>query len=390
MPEFTFLSPPVDASLVEYTRDGQTRTLQAVLDGQQPQAGADSVLNVRAFGAVGDGLTDDRAAIVSALAAWVAAAEAGSPKKLYWPPGDYKTSATIDLRTIFSARMYYGLDMEMDAGARLSPVSAALNPVMFFGPPGNGGIAFSNFRFGNITGAGTPSECLTLRSLVDSLIDIVAVGSATVGLRTTCDLTTAVYNNLIRIGAVGSCQYGIIASDSGTPPHGFQGNMVEIGHLTSNTSIGIWLLNQSTSNTFRIGSMEENGGHGVLDQAGYNIYRVNFAYGPNDKIELGTPNGRVDIEGYGVTLANTGNATGCVRDNAVSVVPVIPPLPASDVAYQNNFKRPATMTISGGVVNYIVINGVNTLQTSGSFRVPYGATVIVQYNAAPSWVWTFD
>lgn len=55
----------------------------AIVDGSVP-------VNVRSYGATGDGTTDDRAAIVAAIAA--VATEGGT---VYFPPGDYYTSSAI-------------------------------------------------------------------------------------------------------------------------------------------------------------------------------------------------------------------------------------------------------------------------------------------------------
>lgn len=78
--------------------DTDNRALRALLtqSGYNPDASPfpgllGPVFNVRAFGAVGDGSTDDTAAIVAALAA----ANAASGGEVYCPRGTYKITATL-------------------------------------------------------------------------------------------------------------------------------------------------------------------------------------------------------------------------------------------------------------------------------------------------------
>jgi hypothetical protein len=69
MPQISLLSAPVDASLIEYTRQGQTRTLKEVLDdlmATPAPATAPGDLNVKDFGAVDGG--DLYASLTSAIA----------------------------------------------------------------------------------------------------------------------------------------------------------------------------------------------------------------------------------------------------------------------------------------------------------------------------------
>lgn len=68
------------------------------------------VINVRDFGAVGDGVTDDTDAFAKAMAALVASAEGGA---FYIPPGTYKINAPIspDNATYTVTRGYWSYDL---------------------------------------------------------------------------------------------------------------------------------------------------------------------------------------------------------------------------------------------------------------------------------------
>lgn len=70
----------------------------------------------------------------------------------------------------------------------------------------------------------------------------------------------------------------------------------------------------------------------------------------------------------------------------VSTTPAVNaiPLGASGVATYNNNSVGVNLTISGGTVSQIAINGTNTNLTSGTFFVPAGGTVTVTYTVAPT------
>jgi predicted nicotinamide N-methyase len=71
-------------------------------------------------------------------------------------------------------------------------------------------------------------------------------------------------------------------------------------------------------------------------------------------------------------------ATGLV---ALTPAPVVP---ASTVAQINPFSVPATVTVAGGTVTAIAINGTSTGVTSGTFTVPVAGTITLTYTVAPT------
>jgi hypothetical protein len=64
-----------------------------------------------------------------------------------------------------------------------------------------------------------------------------------------------------------------------------------------------------------------------------------------------------------------------------------PGMPATTVAYLNAFMCDCFVTITGGTVTVISIDGVATNLTSGTFVVPAGRNIAITYSAAPTWVW---
>ena len=105
----------------------------------------------------------------------------------------------------------------------------------------------------------------------------------------------------------------------------------------------------------------------------------NYVYG-----ELGferNPNGAVPLVNGGAhaIIVNRGQATGNVT---------APSVPATTVALQNPFWRDAAVTITGGTVTVITVDGVATGLTAGTVIVPNGKSITLTYSSAPTWVWT--
>jgi len=74
-------------------------------------------------------------------------------------------------------------------------------------------------------------------------------------------------------------------------------------------------------------------------------------------------------------------------DMAIGAV-TAPAIPSSGTPLQNPFWRHAEVTVAGGTVTQIAIDGANKLLTSGTFIVPSGKTITLTYSVAPSWSWT--
>lgn len=64
-----------------------------------------------------------------------------------------------------------------------------------------------------------------------------------------------------------------------------------------------------------------------------------------------------------------------------------PPVPSTAVALQNPTGRDAWIVVSGGAVTAIAVDGHATGLTSGQLLVPMGKTVTLTYSAAPTWNW---
>lgn len=91
------------------------------------------------------------------------------------------------------------------------------------------------------------------------------------------------------------------------------------------------------------------------------------------------------------TNINTGGAMEWVTlsagsPGASSSTPAVNniPLAATGVASYNNNSTGVNLTVGGGTVTQIAINGTNTNLTSGTFFVPAGGTVTVTYTVPPT------
>lgn len=64
-----------------------------------------------------------------------------------------------------------------------------------------------------------------------------------------------------------------------------------------------------------------------------------------------------------------------------------PSVSGSTVAFQNPFWRDCAVTISGGTVTGIAVDGTATGATTGTVIVPTGKTITLTYSVAPTWNW---
>lgn len=65
-----------------------------------------------------------------------------------------------------------------------------------------------------------------------------------------------------------------------------------------------------------------------------------------------------------------------------------PSVPSSTTALLNPFQRDAAVTVTGGTVSAIAVDGQTTGLTSGTVIVPSQKTITLTYSGSPSWAWT--
>lgn len=64
-----------------------------------------------------------------------------------------------------------------------------------------------------------------------------------------------------------------------------------------------------------------------------------------------------------------------------------PAVPASTVPAFNNNNQAVIVTVTGGTVTAIAVNGVTTGATSGAITVPAFGWITLTYSVAPTWTW---
>lgn len=64
-----------------------------------------------------------------------------------------------------------------------------------------------------------------------------------------------------------------------------------------------------------------------------------------------------------------------------------PAFPLSTVPVTNTYNVPVYVTITGGTLTNVLVNGVSAGTTAGTYPVPAGGTISVTYSVAPTWNW---
>ncbi|MDD4521709.1 MAG: right-handed parallel beta-helix repeat-containing protein [Methanosarcina sp.] len=91
------------------------------------------------------------------------------------------------------------------------------------------------------------------------------------------------------------------------------------------------------------------------------------------------------------TIQNNAPSTGRRITDNIGYNPTgpltAPTLPASGTVYTNIFGYPCAVSISGGTITEIAINGVAIGQIAGEFIIPNNTTIKLTYTGTPSWKW---
>lgn len=65
-----------------------------------------------------------------------------------------------------------------------------------------------------------------------------------------------------------------------------------------------------------------------------------------------------------------------------------PAVPASGTAVNNPFTQPVSVTVTGGTVTAVSVNGTQLLSGDGTVIVPLGGNITLTYSVAPTWAWS--
>jgi hypothetical protein len=114
--------------------------------------------------------------------------------------------------------------------------------------------------------------------------------------------------------------------------------------------------------------------------------------GGNNSMRNCTMSGNINASNYQINSASgwqfsNNEGFNPVGGFGVGTNPANPAVPATTVAQTNVYGYPVQVTISGGTVTVIAINGLATGLTSGSFIVGPNQTIAITYTVVPTWRW---
>jgi hypothetical protein len=67
--------------------------------------------------------------------------------------------------------------------------------------------------------------------------------------------------------------------------------------------------------------------------------------------------------------------------------PSQPSVPSSTVAQQNTNSYPVSVTITGGTLTAVIVNGITVGSGDGTYTVPAYGAISITYSVAPTWSW---
>lgn len=176
-----------------------------------------------------------------------------------------------------------------------------------------------------------------------------------------------------------SCRYQAIRT---TGPN----NIIEGNQIGNPSQVGsVEGIKLGSSNNIVLGNQFD-----LTNGAAHYTYCISEPVAETNNIIQGN---RVQPGTAGTIQINSGSSgdlvTGNVGYNPVGHI-TSPTVPASTVAYTNNFGMAATVYINGGTVSNISIDGVAIGTGNGFFRINPGKSIAITYTAVPTWFWFLD
>jgi hypothetical protein len=347
-------------------------------------------INVKdpAYGAVGNGSTDDTAAIRAAVAAGTAIANAGGQAVIFFPPAVYRMAGTGNLVTLVPN----GLSI-FGPGATIKVTSAATNCFYF----NAGGYSSATLVLPSVLGTAPGTTTGTAVYFADSTSCAnVQIGSIqNMGYAFAMVSTTAIIDHTIDFMLIQNCGVGILMQLTVGATAGIQGIIFNGNFMTSCTNTNIWLISPAASpfvqinlNKFNIGAIDGAGlSRGIIFDtanfagsnlfchetffggftAGYSIACVNSAScsGQSFRIYGGVHNSVSTWAAYTDFMFNTQNS------NDVQTIPKFAPANTGNV---NSGLAAATSSNSRSTWNSgraISFNSFTVTCPSSSYSAPF-------------------
>lgn len=401
------------------------------------------VYNVHDFGAVGDGVTDDTAAIQTAIDTAITA----KASLVYLPPGTYKISAALSITT---NNIQFTLK-----GAGIGVTSITQSAVASDGISATGYLlSIENLT---VTGPGTTSTGTGI-SLIGAaiigriILTRVQVSGFSIGFAFTGNSFDQMSLTHVNFGSNNSHGLSITPTASSAllavrdsifdnnggagfnivpatlsyllmqnveAVNNSSGNILQSVLMASIDTLdveeipaGVWGLQLINVQSFLIRASEFLASNGAVANGGIYLASPGGSFGMVQACQF-SPIADYTYGGmfinHGTNIAWQGNQdtnhnllspvldgagvqSGLVSlDTATNFSPkgvlAAPAVPASGTAYANGFGVACRVFVTGGTVSAIALNGTSTGLTSGFILVGAGETITLSYTAVPTWTW---
>lgn len=392
-----------------------------------------SVFLVAAFGAVGDGITDDTAAITNAISAGLA--DGGV---VVLPPGTYNSNGqTVTLNGKRLKISGSGQSAELVSTATTSATDTSCLSIVGGNTIGGDWIEISDLQLkgSSTSGFGVDLSNVSQSALTNLRVNGFVAGSGWgVGLNmgtytfscvvTNPVITDCAYAAIMMQGSAnanvilggwlynnpsGSFALRIFSSNGnrviGTIFQGVANNQggVELSGQ-NNSLIGCWLEDNDQAiyanepDSIIDGCFFSGNGTDIAVQSGSSnllVRNCHFATTPSITLAAGSTN-TIFENCTGLALADIVDSSGgsfkLINNPGVNPVGSLGAvtMPASGTAYTNSFGVDATVYVEGGTVTGVAVGGTATGAIAGAFRVAAGQAITLTYSAAPTWVWLGD
>ncbi len=174
-----------------------------------------------------------------------------------------------------------------------------------------------------------------------------------------------------------NCFDGLVVVPSGGAPHG---NVID--YISIEGCFNSLVTGNATKVDIACMDLEWGSGH-ILRSLGTELGgTINVRSNGNSAASLraAMSDGTTGVQSTGLRVICGDQAPGAVS---------APSVPATTVALQNPFWRDAGVSIVGGTVTGIAVDGVTQFTaTPATVFVPSGKTITLTYSAAPTWQWT--
>ena len=354
------------------------------------ESSAQARLNAKLdFGAVGDNVTDDTAAITNWIAAVISSGQTG-----YLPVGSYKCTKQIVF--LLNVAATTGCTFKGDGVGRstinvapvtVSPQALVTSPPS---PAGNDYFKMTDIAIhGNTTGIVFQMGAEDFSDPVNEpVLDIQVLNFNTASTARAVELNYVLNGKLRLIANVGGngyaltmnqcCfntfqgSYGAILGTSIYITDGFNYGNVFLSPDLENVANCVVINGVNCVNNTFIGGTWSYTGSGIFATAGSGNRIIN----PNTN-----PVSPGSVPGF------LGSTIGVLVESTLFPVST-PALPASGASTKNTTGQRVQVLIWGGTVSSAIANGLGVGLSGGTFIINPGETIGVNYSAKPTWHWT--